>query len=107
MDQHTFLLFIIVAGVTILLRFLPFMIFNGKRQIPSYILYLGNVLPYAIMGMLIIYCLRSVTFSSLGEWLPSLIGVVVVVVLHLWKRNTLISIMGGTLVYMFLVQVVF
>ena len=106
-DTHAALLVAVMALVTVLLRFLPFIIFNGKREVPGYIMYLGKVLPYAIMGMLIVYCLRNVRFSAAADWLPSAVGVAVVVLLHLLKRNSLLSILGGTIVYMALVQFVF
>ena len=106
MNLHSMLLVAVVAAVTIALRFLPFFIFGGKRKTPEIILYLGKVLPYAIMGMLVIYCLRSVTTGSVENSIAQLFACGVVVVLHLWKRNTLISIIGGTVSYMILVQMV-
>ena len=93
----------IMAGVTALLRFLPFLIFNG-RNTPKVISYLGEVLPYAIMGMLVVYCLRSVTFVSLSGWLPALLASAATAGLHLWRKNTLVSIVGGTAVYMILIR---
>lgn len=107
MNLQSILIVAVVAIVTIALRFLPFFIFGGKRKTPESVLYLGKVLPYAIMGMLVIYCLRSVTTASMGGGLAQLIGCAVVIVLQLWKRNTLISIIGGTVAYMILVQKVF
>ena len=77
-----------------------------KRKIPEVIIYLGKVLPYAIMGMLVIYCLRGITTGGAEAGIAQMIACAVVVVLHLWKRNTLISIIGGTAVYMVLVQVI-
>lgn len=106
-DVHSAILVAVIAAVTMLLRFLPFMIFNGRRQAPRFVLFLGEKLPYAIIGMLIIYCLRNVNFASAGGWLPSFAAAAVVVLLHIWKRNTLLSIVGGTALYMFLVQAVF
>jgi len=103
---HSVLIVAVVAAVTIALRFLPFFIFGGKKETPKIVLYLGKVLPYAIMGMLVIYCLRSITTGGMGAGIAQLIACAVVVLLHLWKRNTLISIIGGTAVYMILVQVV-
>ena len=97
----------IIALVTAALRFLPFLIFRSNRQTPKYIEYLGKVLPYAIMGMLVVYCLKGVTFASLENWLPQLIASALVVLIHLWKRNTLLSIISGTVCYMVLVQAVF
>lgn len=107
MNLHSILIVAVVAIVTIALRFLPFFIFGGKRKTPEIILYLGKVLPYAIMGMLVIYCLRSVTTAGREAAIAQLVGCGVVAALHLWKRNTLISIIGGTIAYMVLVQMVF
>lgn len=104
---NTAVLIAVAAAVTVLLRFLPFMIFSGSRKVPDYVVYLGDVLPYAIMGMLIIYCLKDVTFTAAAGWLPALICVAVTAGLHVLKRNTLLSILGGTLLYMVLVQMVF
>ena len=106
MNLHSIFIVAVVVVVTIALRFLPFFIFGGKRKTPEIILYLGKVLPYAIMGMLVIYCLRSVTTATLSAGAAQLAACAVVVLLHLWRRNTLLSIIGGTMVYMFLVQVV-
>ena len=94
----------VVALVTIALRFLPFWIFGGKRKTPEIISYLGKVLPYAIMGMLVVYCLRNLAVEDMGSGGKQLLACAVVVFLHLWKRNTLLSILGGTVVYMVLVQ---
>lgn len=106
-DLHSVKLIAVIALVTILLRFLPFLIFSGKRQTPTYIAYLGKVLPFAIMGMLVIYCLRNISFTAMPFGIPELIGCTVVVGMHLWKRNTLLSIISGTVCYMILVQLVF
>lgn len=106
MKLHSILIVAVVAMVTIALRFLPFFIFGGKKEKPEVILYLGKVLPYAIMGMLVVYCLRSLPTGGLGAGAAQLISCAVVVGLHLWKRNTLLSIILGTAVYMVLVQVV-
>jgi len=100
-------LIVVMALVTVLLRFLPFLIWNGKRKTPEVVLYLGKVLPYAIMAMLVVYCLKGVSVVTAPYGLPELIAVGVVAALHVWKRNTLLSIIVGTGVYMFLVQVVF
>ena len=95
----------IIALVTAALRFLPFALFGNGRKTPKIIEKLSSMLPYAIMGMLVVYCLTS--FSSLGGFLPALIASAVVVLLHVWKRNTLLSIISGTVCYMLLVQLVF
>lgn len=104
---HAILTIAVIALVTILLRFLPFWIFGGKRETPEFITYLGKVLPYAIMGMLVVYCLKNVSLTTTPFGLPELIAGGLVVLLHAWKGNSLLSIVGGTMVYMFLVQVVF
>ena len=97
----------IIALVTAALRFIPFLVFGGKKQPPKYISYLGQVLPGAIMAMLVVYCLKGVSFKAVGTFLPEFVACAVVVLLHVWRRNTLLSIAGGTALYMFLVQVVF
>lgn len=92
---------------TMLTRFLPFLIFSSKRPTPKYIQYLGQVLPGAIFAMLVVYCLRNVTPLQYSYGLPELIAIAVTIGLHLWKRQMLLSIAGGTVCYMLLVQVVF
>ena len=106
-DLHSTLLVAVVALVTIALRFLPFLIFGENRKTPPIIAYLGQVLPYAIMGMLVVYCLKDVTLTAAPFGIPELLGCAIVVLLHLWKRNTLLSIGAGTVCYMLLVQLVF
>ena len=97
----------VVAAVTCALRFLPFVIFPADRKTPKVFEYLGMVLPGAIMGMLVVYCYRSTEIFSWPFALPELISAAVVVGLYLWKKNTLLSIGTGTVLYMILVQVVF
>ena len=92
---------------TMATRFLPFLIFSEKRPTPRYIQYLGKALPAAIFGMLVVYCLRSVDVLSGSHGLPELIAIALTVALHLWKRQMLLSIAGGTVCYMLLVQLVF
>lgn len=106
-DTRAALLIVVVVAVTMLLRFLPFVVFGGGKKTPAYITYLSSVLPYAIMGMLVIYCLRNVSLVTAPHGLPELLAASVVVGLHLWKKNTLLSIAVGTVVYMILVQIVF
>lgn len=98
---------LVIALVTAALRFLPFVIFGGGRKVPQFVSYLGRVLPYSIMAMLVVYCLKGISFIKAPFGIPELISVVLVVVLHVWKRNTLFSIVGGTVCYMVLVQLVF
>ncbi len=106
-DWYVWCTIAVIALVTALLRFLPFSIFSGNRKTPKIVEKLGRVLPYAIMGMLVVYCLKDLSFASAPGFLPQLIACAVVVVLHVWKRNTLVSIIGGTVCYMVLVQLVF
>lgn len=106
-NVHAMLIVAVAGIVTIALRFLPFLIFGGDRKTPAYITYLGKVLPYAIMAMLVVFCLKNVSLVSAPYGLPELVSCAMVVLLHVWKRNTLISIIGGTVCYMVLVQLVF
>lgn len=96
-----------VVLATMLTRFLPFIVFPSGKSTPKYIQYLGKVLPAAVFGLLVIYCLKDVDVMTGSRGLPELISIAVVTGLHLWKRNMLISIAGGTLCYMLLVQLVF
>ncbi len=106
-DRYILISVLIIAGVTALLRFLPFLLFRGDRKTPPFVAYLGRVLPYAIMTMLVVFCLKDLGFRSLEDFLPQLIAVAAVVLLQLWKKNTLLSIAAGTALYMVLVQLVF
>ena len=90
-----------------MLRFLPFAVFGKNRKTPELISYLGQVLPYAIMGMLVVYCLKDVSLAAAPFGIPELIGCGVVTLLHIWKRSTLLSIGAGTVCYMLLVQFIF
>ena len=105
--MHDFLLIVVAVLVTMATRFLPFLIFGEKRKTPPTVEYLGKVLPFAIMGMLVVYCLKDVSVLSFPYGLPEIIACVVVAALHVWKRNSLLSIGGGTVCYMLLVQLVF
>lgn len=104
--RHAFAAILICAIITLALRALPFLIMGG-RETPAFVSYLGRVLPGAIMAMLVVYCLRNTSFASLPGFVPELCAGAVTVLLHIWKRNTLISIIGGTAVYMLLVQLAF
>lgn len=97
----------VMAVVTFLTRALPFLLFGRGDNPPRIILYLGRVLPPAIIAMLIVYCLRGVSFGQPSDWAPALIASAAVVLLHLWRKNNMLSIVGGTILYMVLVQVVF
>lgn len=103
--QSVLTILAVMAG-TMLTRFLPFLLFPENRTPPKSVLYLGKVLPYAVIGLLIVYCLKD-AFSSGYRGLPELISIGFIVLLHKWKNNTLLSIAGGTILYMVLVQNVF
>lgn len=108
MDKlHSLLLVAVVVLVTGLTRFLPFWIFGGSRKTPELIARLGKVLPFAIMGMLVVYCLKDISFLTPPHGIPELLGCAAVTLLHVRKRNTLLSIGAGTVFYMLLVQFVF
>ena len=92
---------------TMATRFLPFIVFSGSKPTPKSISYLGKALPAAIFGMLVVYCLKNVNLLAFSFGIPELIAIVFVVALHLWKRQMLLSIAGGTVLYMLLVQLVF
>lgn len=106
-DLHVWYMVAVIALVTAAIRFLPFVVLGGDKKTPKLVEKLGNILPYAIMGMLVVYCLKGVTFTSVSGFVPSLIACLVVGVLYVWKRNTLVSIIAGTVCYMVLVQMVF
>lgn len=95
-----------MAVAVMLTRFLPFALFQGRKT-PRYVRYLGTVLPAAVFGLLVVYCLKNVNIVGGSHGLPELIGIVVTVALHVWKRQMMLSIAGGTITYMILVQTVF
>ena len=105
--MHSVWIVVVATIVTMATRFTPFLIFGNGRKTPDIIVYLGKVLPYAIMGMLVVYCMKDVSFLTAPYGIPELLGCAAVAALHLWKRNTLLSIGAGTVFYMVLVQVVF
>ncbi len=100
-----FVLIAVIALTTAALRFLPFLVFTKKT--PPFVVYLGKVLPAALIGMLVVYCLKDVQIASAPHGLPELIAGTSVVLLQVWKRNSLLSILAGTLLYMVLVQALF
>ncbi len=95
-----------IAG-TMLMRFLPFILFSENRKTPAFINYIGKVLPAAVFGMLVVYCLRNVNILHGSHGIPELIAIIVTVCLHLWKRQMLLSIAGGTVCYMLLIHFIF
>lgn len=105
--MHDILLIAVAAVVTAATRFLPFLIFRKKESTPAIVTYLGQVLPCAIMGMLVVYCMKDVPFLSAPYGAPEFIGCAIVAALHIWKRNSLLSIGVGTVCYMLMVQLIF
>ena len=107
LNTHSAWIIAIAALVTIALRFLPFLIFRENTTTPPFITRLSQQLPFAIMGMLVIYCLKGISLTAAPFGIPEFLGCTAVAVLHIWKRNTLLSIGLGTLCYMVLIQFVF
>lgn len=103
---ESILIIAVCAACTLLERALPFLLFRGK-EVPEVIRYLGRVLPMAIMATLVMYCLKGISFSSAAGFAPPLIASALTALLHIRKRNTMLSIFGGTICYMLLVQLVF
>lgn len=103
---QTLMTILAVALATVLTRFLPFWLFPQRREPPAVVSWLGKLLPAAMMGLLVVYCLKDAQFSGTWQGYIQLAGVAIVAVLHLWKRNVLLSIGGGTLCYVLLLQLV-
>ena len=106
LTQQIITIAMVVLG-TVLTRFLPFLLFPAGKPTPKYIQYLGKVLPASVFGLLVIYCLKNVSIFTGSNGIPELLAILLVIALHLWKRQMLLSIAGGTVFYMLLVQTVF
>lgn len=106
-NTQSLILIGLIALGTQITRALPFILFPESKETPRYIIYLGKVLPFAAIGLLVVYCLKNVSFLVSPYGLPEAIAILCVAVLHLWKSNTLLSIGTGTIVYMVLVQLIF
>ena len=106
-EKYIIGMILVAALVTAATRFLPFLIFGNGKKTPDIIVYLGKVLPYAIIGMLVVYCMKDVSFLSAPHGIPELLGCIIVALLHIWKRNTLLSIGVGTVSYMLMIQFLF
>ena len=106
-DIHAMLIILVIGLATLLTRILPVLIFGRGEKVPGYIVYLGKVVPYTAMGLLIVYCLRDVSFLEGSHGLPGIIALVVVSISYIWKRNAILSVVIGTVLYMFLLQMVF
>ena len=104
---HSIGIIAVAAVVTLLIRAIPFVVFGGKREVPATVTYLGKVLPPAIMVILVIYCIKGIHLFAGNHGIPELLSIAVVAGLHIWKKNTLLSIAVGIIFYMVLVQVVF
>lgn len=106
-QTQTVIMILAVAAGTMITRFTPFLLFPEKREVPKYIVYLGKVLPPAMMGLLVVYCFKGLSFTTGTRGIPEAIATIITILLHKWKNNVLISICGGTIVYMIFVQFVF
>lgn len=106
-SMQTFAIIGMVTLGTVITRFLPFILFPANKKTPTYITYLGKVLPYSVIGLLVVYCLKGVKLSASPFGIPEVIALSCIAILHFWKNNALLSIGVGTIVYMFLLQVVF
>lgn len=104
---QTMVIIIVMTMATVLTRFVPFFLFKDSKSNNSYISYLGKVLPFSAIGLLVVYCLRDVDFIIRPHGIPETISVLAIAIVHYWKENTLLSIGLGTLIYMILVQTVF
>ena len=105
--ERAFLIILVVAACTLITRLIPFVLFGGKREMPKAVGYLGQILPPAIMATLVVYCLKSADLFSASHGIPEFVSVAVTALLHVWKKNVLLSIAAGTFCYMFLIQAVF
>ena len=105
--KHALIVILIMGVVTFATRIVPVLIFGRGGKVPDYIMYLGRTVPYTAMGLLIVYCLKDVKVTSAPYALPEIIAMAIVIGTYLWKRNSIVSVVAGTVIFMFLVQVVF
>lgn len=106
-EKHALLILLSMGFATLMTRILPVLIFGRGEKVPGTVLYLGKVVPYTAMGLLIVYCLKDVSLTEAPHGLPELIALAMVIASYLWKRNTILSVVIGTLIYMLLLQKVF
>ena len=104
---HSVLIIAVCAIVTLLIKFVPFIAFPEGREVPDVIAYLGSVLSFSVMGMLVVYCLKNISFAAVAGWAPYVIAVLGTAAVHVWKKNTFLSVFVGTALYMYLIQSVF
>ena len=102
--RATLLVILVAAGTTLLTRAIPFLLFGRKRSIPKSVSYLGAMLPHAVMAALLVYCLKAIEFGAMGLWIHEILAVLITIVIHWWRRNTLLSIVVGTASYMLFTQ---
>jgi len=105
--RHALIIILVMGFMTFATRIVPVLIFGRGEKVPEYILYLGRVVPYTAMGLLIVYCLRDVSVMEGSHAIPEIISMAVVSLTYLWKRNSIFSVVAGTALYMALVQMVF
>ncbi len=103
--MHSLILVVMASIVTFITRIIPFALFGGGKGIPKKVEYLGDILPAAIIATLVIYCLRNINFETPVNFVPGIVATASVIIMHFWKRNTLISIFLGTAIYMILLRV--
>lgn len=97
---------VVIAAMTFLTRALPFFLFPESKPTPQFVIYLGKVLPFAMIGMLVVYCLKDINMMANPFGIPEILGILIVVFLHKWKKNNLISIGLGTVLYMVLIYII-
>lgn len=107
MTTQSLIIILIVASTTLVTRILPFILFPANKKTPAFIEYLGKVLPHAVFGLLVIYCLKDVTIFISPYAIPEILSILLIILVHIWKRQTLLSIAAGTICYMVLVQTFF
>ena len=103
-NQQLFTIAVVVAG-TMLTRFLPFLVFGSEKPTPEYIRSLGRILPSATLGMLVVYCFKDVSFTGASHGLPEILSLLFIIVLHYWKKNMFLSIVGGIACYMLILHI--
>lgn len=104
-NMHAIAMILVAGLVTVFLRSAPFLLWGGEKKTPEFIVWLGNMLPYAIMAMLVVYCLRNTSLTEMSSLIPASAGVGVTAGIQAWKRNSVYSILAGTIVYMVLIQI--
>ncbi len=104
--MHDILIVAVISAVTVQIRFLPFIVFRDKDDVPESVRYLGEVLPGAVMGMLVVYCLKDIDLAAAGHGVPQILSVVVTGAAYLWKKDTSLSVIIGTVCYMLLMSII-